>query len=948
MIRKTTRLIGLFFVALLSCVLARAQEAILPVEHRVFLSDETPIRLETAELNRFYLVPLHITVLDLPQVKVWRKLDRHFAIVSLTRIQAAALDTTYDFELWPVNDQWKLSANLLPEQAGDDTLEFTMKTTNAESLGQKLTQAGWSWRSMRPGLFKVVAPRHYVLSELLPLNEVVYVGLESGKIALDSRVLDMNPNTVNRIHHEFPELDGNGRVLSIREGAYNTQDIDLRARHLPSPLQGSEPTNHATEMATIAAGAGNSSLNGRGVASGVTLTSSLLEALLPDADADYQSLNAWVQNHSYGTTEPENFYGAGAEAYDQSANNNPQLLHIFSAGNAGEFNAPAGSYAGLEGAANLTGNFKLSKNSLSIASVDTVGRLINFVSKGPAHDGRIKPELVAYSVFGSSNSAALTSGLSVLLQQAYQQQFSELPPSALLKALLINAAVDVAAAGPDYATGYGNVDAYRSLQNLKAGWFTSDELMAGEEAVFSLTVPQGAVNLKATLVWNDPAAMANANIALVNDLDLKLRDSQGQEWLPWVLNPDRDRIYETAQRTVDRLNNVEQVTMANPVAGELQLIVNAHDIPVGRQEFYIAWQWDMADVFDWSFPTGSDNMPYNGETVSNFRWKSTLINTLGRLEYSIDHGQSWELIDNNVDLRDGYYRWDAPLIKSAARARMVVGGTAYETDEFTISRPERVGVGFNCTDSVRLQWPRIPDAMAYEVLTLGERELEPVASTTDTSYTFTKSDFETRLFSVQPVLSGDVRPLKSATLDYDFQGVGCYLSSFITELVPEEGVYSTLTLGTVAGVEEVALERQFDSNDFEVIATVNRTSLSPTLRLLDAVPYQGLNNYRARVLFQNGQEVVTDVSAAYFLTTRPFLVFPNPLPRGEALNIFSRSFPDDQEVTFSLYDHTGIRAFSLRATSDRFSFNLERLQPGVYFYQIVTLGITHKGRVILE
>ena len=341
-------------------------------------------------------------------------------------------------------------------------------------------------------------------------------------------------------------------------------------------------------------------------------------------------------------------------------------------------------------------------------------------------------------------------------------------------------------------------------------------------------------------------------------------------------------------------------------------------------------------------------MPYNGETVSNFRWKSTLTNTLGRLEYSTDHGQSWEIIDNNVDLRDGYYRWDAPLIKSAARARMVVGGTAYETDEFTISRPERVGVGFNCTDSVRLQWPRIPDATAYEVLTLGERELEPVASTTDTSYTFTKSDFETRLFSVQPVLSGDVRPLKSATLDYDFQGVGCYLSSFITELVPEEGVYSTLTLGTVAGVEEVRLERQFESNDFEVIATVNRTSLSPTLRLLDAVPYQGLNNYRARVLFQNGQEVVTDVSAAYFLTTRPFLVFPNPLPRGEALNIFSRSFPDDQEVTFSLYDHTGIRAFSLRATSDRFSFNLERLQPGVYFYQIVTLGITHKGRVILE
>jgi hypothetical protein len=37
--------------------------------------------------------------------------------------------------------------------------------------------------------------------------------------------------------------------------------------------------------------------------------------------------------------------------------------------------------------------------------------------KGPAFDGRIKPEMVAFGIDGSSGAAALVSGVAILLQQ---------------------------------------------------------------------------------------------------------------------------------------------------------------------------------------------------------------------------------------------------------------------------------------------------------------------------------------------------------------------------------------------------------------------------------------------------------------------------------------------------------------------------------------------------
>lgn len=950
MIRKNIHLFLCVSWVLVTSIDVKAQE-ITAEGWGGFLKEGQPMRAGALlEQESYYL----IRVSDLKELvkkrfSVIRKLDASTAIVKPAG-DGGVLVANAEVALWEVNHDWKLSQNLSNTSFTTEGEDYLVKSTDLTGLKRRLESLRVTYRQLGPELLRISVPGSVVAAELLKSPDIYYIGKESTKITFESRVIDMNlnPNVVNRIHHNYPELDGRGMVLSIREGMFDVSDMDLRQRHLASPLEGDESTNHATEMATIAAGAGNSSLNGRGVASGAVLTGSFLEELVPDADESYRNLNTWVQNHSYGTSKVENFYGAFAEAYDLSANANPNLLHVFSAGNLGTAIPETGTYMGSLPVANMTGNFKMSKNTLAVASVDTVGREVGFVSRGPAHDGRIKPELVTYSMAGSSNSAALVSGTAILLQQAYQQSQGTLPASALLKALLVNSATDVGNAGPDYVTGYGNVNAFRALETLSNDRFLSGSLTDGESRVFNLSVPANAVNLKVTLVWNDPAAMANANIALVNDLDLRLTTVDNQQFLPWVLNPLPGRLDDLAVRGTDRLNNIEQVSIKNPAAGNLTITVDAADIPEGAQDFYIAWQWEEASTFDWSFPTGSDNMPYNGETVSYFRWQSTLTETTGQLEYSTDNGMTWQLIAVDVNLSDGYYRWDAPALRSAAIARMVVDGRTYETDIFTISRPERIRVGFSCADSVRIQWNSLPEADAYEVYTFGGTSLASVASVSDTAFTFRKSDFDTPLFAVRPVLVDGANHVRAATIDYDFQGVGCYLVSFFAQPEGEAGVRVNVGLGTIAGVSEIIIERQIRNEGFQEIASIAGNALASGTDFLDSSPDQGLNEYRASIRFDNGEELATEISSTYFLTSEPFLVFPNPVPRGDRLNVFSKVFTDNPEVEFSLYDQAGMSVFTLDLLSERVSFGLDRLQAGVYFYRITTNGYSHKGRIILE
>jgi hypothetical protein len=186
--------------------------------------------------------------------------------------------------------------------------------------------------------------------------------------------------------------------------------------------------NHATVIASIIGGAGNSFYDGRGIAWGCKFFPSSFSNLFADDAAVIYANEVTVQNHSYGTIIQQ-FYGAEAVSYDVLTWLNKNYVPVVSAGNQGETFAQEGRYANLPGYANLTGNFKMAKNVIAVAAIDNQENIPPQSSAGPTYDGRIAPQLTALGPNGTSDAAAIVSGTIAVLQQVYaDSNNSALPP----------------------------------------------------------------------------------------------------------------------------------------------------------------------------------------------------------------------------------------------------------------------------------------------------------------------------------------------------------------------------------------------------------------------------------------------------------------------------------------------------------------------------------------
>lgn len=886
-----------------------------------------------SDSSPYFLTPLG--KVDRKSVQVIRRLDEDFAIVCLAKGAVRSKD------MIPVNDRWKLNLSSMGSKEKfyvkmDDVMGIDL-LENVETISHFHT------------VYLVQTNLGTIEKSILPHPAVTYVGNESVDVRPEARVIDMNlnPNRVNKLHHFYPSLDGSGETVSIQENQFDEEDIDLLGRSIATYLGSESKDNHATEMATIIAGAGNSFVTGRGVVKDANITSSDFSDVLPDADEDYQSLGIAIQNHSYGT-EIESFYGVQAQAFDQSSFINKGLLHIFSSGNQGSGSSATGQYAGIPNYANLTGNFKMAKNVLVVGAIDTTGNEVSFVSRGPAYDGRVKPEVVAYSMFGSSNSAALVSGISSVLQQQHKLMNASPMPSALTKALLINGAEDVGSPGLDFVTGYGSVNAFRSLKMLEERRIFSGSVVEGEVAQFVLELPADAVNLKVTLSWTDLPSDVMAFKSLINDLDLKLISASAEEVLPWVLDstPTLNDLSANAFRGIDRINNNEQVTIAKPYENSYTVEVAGFEV-TGSQDFFIVYEYDLEGQFEWDYPTGSDNMPYNGESGSYFRWQSTLGETTALLELSIDEGATWQTLDSNVELAKGYWRWEnIPDFKSDAKVRMTVGTQNFETETFTISTPLDVSVGFVCSDSLRLQWESVEAVAEYEIFTMGDQVLEFFQTTSDTALTIGNiGELTDNRFSVVPVLPTDQQLMSSITLDYTRQGIECFIFSFFQEVVLDTGIYLNLRLGTVYGIEKLTFERGSGATT-SVVSAIDKPSAAE-YRVLDSDPKQGNNTHRVVIDFINGARVEREVGNTYYLTELPLLVFPNPVVSSESLNVLTKEL-ETEDPRFKIFDARGVQVINYPLQSTQGIIPLDGLEVGVYFYRLEDGSGSYSGRLVVR
>jgi hypothetical protein len=787
------------------------------------------------------------------------------------------------------------------------------------------------------GLLVVKSNWHTIDSLVLPLPFTRFIDMPRQpheELAVGS--FDNSLNSINLVHSRFPQLNGSSMVASVKENKPDTSDIDFKGRYLPTPLSSASISSHASIMSTIIAGGENTFFTSAGVAPAATFTSSNFASLLPDADNDYRQYGISIQNHSYGTGV-ENYYGADAAAYDASINNNAGLLHIFSAGNSGNAEG-SGAYAGIATRANLTGSFKMAKNIITVGATDSFNNVAFLSSKGPAYDGRVKPELVAFGDDGSSGAAAHASGTALLLQQQYKQQHNgALPASALIKAILLNSADDINPAGPDYQSGYGSLNAYKAMQTITNQQYNSGSVAQAGMQTFALTVPANTRLLKVTLCWTDPAAAANAPKALINDLDLELvNNNTAQVWLPWVLNPAPvlDSLLLPAVRKKDTLNNVEQISMANPDAGTYTIRVKGAALPTGTQPFFIAWETDTADKFQWQFPAATDYV--TGNQANLLRWSTSFNTSTGTIDYSVDKGSTWKTINNAVPLSNNYLYWNVPDTFAGALLRMTINGQAFTSDTFTISTPVLVRVGFNCADSVMLYWNRVPAVTSYTVYRLGEKYLQPYAVTADTSIII-RQPGPLYYYTVAPNINAGRQGAKAYTINFTTQGVDCYLRTFLADLeAGSSGSQARLTIeiGSYYNVKSLTVEKLTGTtyNTLQVVQPV----AALYYELLDTKLTDGANTYRLKIELANGLIVYSGPATVYNFVHMQYLVFPNPVNATGSFQVFAKEQP--QQTVLLLFNAMGQKVLQYNLTDLVTSVPLNGCKSGVYFIRILKNG----------
>ena len=741
---------------------------------------------------------------------------------------------------------------------------------------------------------------------------------------------DMSLNRINAVWQQFPLLTGAGRSVSVKEDRMDSTDIDLLGRSIPSSVASSRGSTHATAMTTLIAGAGNSFYTGRGVAPKALYSSSDFSIVLPDTATYYLQSDIMVQNHSYGVGI-QNYYGINARAFDLSQNMNSSLQHIFSAGNSGTSTSSFGTYAGIPGYANITGNMKMAKNVLVAGAVDSTGKTPPLSSRGPAYDGRIKPEIAAYGDDGSSGAAAIVSGTCILLQQAFLQYYRVNPASWLLRSIVINSADDAGTPGPDFESGYGVLNAAASVKTVRDNRFFTGVAVQGSENDFFIDIPPSSHNLKCSLSWNDTAAQTGAAKALVNDIDMVLiHESTGTVWLPWVLNtfPSADSLRKPAARGVDTLNNNEQVSVDDPLPGRYIIRVKGRVIAAGQQPFALSYRWDTDSSFQWNFPLRDDPVVSGSRIFA--RWNAVYPKgTRGELQWTFNAGATWSRISDTILLEKQLYEVRIPDTLSAAKFRMIIGGGNIESDEFFISPSMSTRFGFSCDTNLLVYWNKIPAATGYRIYQLSDNAMSAKKSTADTSTIL--SGKGSPYFSVSP-LSGGREGFRGPALNYLQQGVGCYINSFLADLVNVNNAKLQLGIGSVYKVKRITIKKISRNN--EILFSTDQPAVA-VYTFTDLVLEQGLNQYQALLTLDNGTVISSAIETVYYLNSNSHIIFPNPVQKGGRFYLLS-DFP--VEGNGVIYDAWGRVMMHFAISDKQQEIPVNRLNGGVYYMIIFQQG----------
>lgn len=543
------------------------------------------------------------------------------------------------------------------------------------------------------------------------------------------------------------QYDGTGVSVALADDGAIGPHIDFEGRMVDESGVNSYG-NHGDMTSGIMVGAGNLDPTIRGMASGAYLHYFDIGGYvhINQAVSHFNNDNVVVTSTSYSETNG-GVYTSTTEAIDQQINQNPQLIHVFSAGNAGFSDHGYGAGAGW---GNITGGRKAGKNVIACGNLNYLDALEGSSSRGPADDGRIKPDICSnginqlstdenntYQTGGGTSAAAPgVAGVTTQLYHAYRENNGGAnPETGLIKACMLNTAEDLGNPGPDFQHGWGRINALKAVRVIEDHRYMLDSVNQGGSNSHNITVPANVGQLRVMVYWMDVEGSTVASKALVNDINMQVVNPTATSFNPWVLDPTPTPsvLDADAVRGVDNLNNVEQVTIDNPSTGTYAVNVSGFSIPQGPQKYYVVYDF-IYNTVELTYPIGGEGFaPGETETI---RWDA--FGTAGNfsLEYSITDGITWSPISSIVFGSTRSYLWNVPSVQSGqVKVRVSRGGSTSTSNRFTIVRvPTNLNVVSVCPDTITIGWSSISSISEYEVSMLGSQYMDSIGRTSSSTF----------------------------------------------------------------------------------------------------------------------------------------------------------------------------------------------------------------------
>jgi subtilisin family serine protease len=172
---------------------------------------------------------------------------------------------------------------------------------------------------------------------------------------------------------------------------------------------------------------------------------------------------------------------------------------------------------------------------------------------------------------GTSMAAPITTGASALLRQYFIEKHKVTPSAALLKAAIINGAVDMGMGIPHKGQGWGRIDLDNTLFPSGSKQIAFDDsldnaIASGEIRTYEFSVSSVSDPLSVTLVWRDPPGPT-----IQNSLHLRL------------IHKDSGTTY-TSEDIDNIRNNVQKIVVKAPKAGKYHIEVEGLDVATGIPE----------------------------------------------------------------------------------------------------------------------------------------------------------------------------------------------------------------------------------------------------------------------------------------------------------------------------------------------------------------------------